>query len=81
MDQDEVEVNDISERIIGCAFRVMNTLGVGFLEKVYENGLAHGLRTAGLRVTQQQAISVSYNGINVGIIRPIYWSGAWLWLN
>jgi GxxExxY protein len=66
MDQDEVVVNQISERIIGCAFRVMNTLGTGFLEKVYENALAHELRTAGLRVTQQQAISVSYNGTNVG---------------
>ena len=29
----------ISERIIGCAFRVANTLGPGFLEKVYENAL------------------------------------------
>jgi len=66
MDQDEVMVNQISERIIGCAFRVMNTLGIGFLEKVYENALAHELRTAGLRITQQQAISVGYNGINVG---------------
>ena len=66
MDQDEVMVNQISERIIGCAFRVMNTLGIGFLEKVYENALAHELRTASLRVTQQQAISVSYNGINLG---------------
>ena len=66
MDQDEVVVNQISERIIGCAFRVMNTLGIGFLEKVYENALAHELRTAGLRVTQQHAISVTYNGINVG---------------
>ena len=66
MDQDEAVVNQISERIIGCAFRVMNTLGVGFLEKVYENALALELRTTALRVTQQQAISVSYNGINAG---------------
>ncbi len=29
--------NETSERIIGCAFQVMNTLGCGFLEKVYEN--------------------------------------------
>lgn len=81
MDRDEVVVNQISERIIGCAFRVMNTLGIGFLEKVYENALAHELRTAGLRVTQQQAISVGYNGITSGITRPICWSRARLWLN
>jgi len=34
--------------------------------RLSRKGLAHELRTAGLRVTQQQAISVSYNGINVG---------------
>jgi len=66
VDQDELVLNWISERIIGCAFRVMNTLGVGFLEKVYENALVHELRTAGLRVSQQHEISVRYNGVNVG---------------
>jgi len=59
-------MNQVSERIIGCAFLVMNRLGIGFLEKVYENPLAHELCTAGLRVTQQHAISVTYNGVNVG---------------
>jgi GxxExxY protein len=44
MYQDEIVTNQISERIIGCAFRVMNTLGSGFLEKVHENALAHELR-------------------------------------
>lgn len=34
----------ITETIIGCAFKVQNTLGTGFLEKVYENALAHELR-------------------------------------
>jgi GxxExxY protein len=28
---------EVTERIIGCAMKVSNTLGVGFLEKVYEN--------------------------------------------
>jgi GxxExxY protein len=37
----ESDVNKITEKIIGCAFRVANTLGAGFLEKVYENALAH----------------------------------------
>ncbi|MEZ6137533.1 MAG: GxxExxY protein [Pirellulaceae bacterium] len=31
------ELNALTEKIIGCAFRVSNTLGSGFLEKVYEN--------------------------------------------
>ena len=56
----------ITERIIGCAFRVMNTLGAGFLEKVYENALAQELREAGLQFCQQQAVTVRYHNVIVG---------------
>ena len=59
-------LNAISERIIGCAFTVANTLGVGFLEKVYENALAIELREAGLTVSQQYPMTVRYNGTPVG---------------
>lgn len=37
----EAELNKVSETIIGCAYAVGNALGNGFLEKVYENALAH----------------------------------------
>ncbi len=40
----------ITEKAIGCAYRVSNTLGVGFVEKVYENALAIELEQAGLEV-------------------------------
>jgi GxxExxY protein len=60
-----MEVNNITERIIGCAFTVSNALGCGFLEKVYENALAHELRKMGLKVTQQYPIKVYYDGIVV----------------
>ena len=53
--------------IIGRAFVVLNTLGVGFLEKVYENALGHELRKAGLSVCQQYNIRVSYDGVIVGV--------------
>lgn len=56
----------LTERIIACAFRVANALGPGFLEKVYENALAHELRKAGFDVMQQQGIEVHYDGILVG---------------
>ena len=56
----------VSERIIGCAFTVANTLGVGFFEKVYENALAHELRKAGIIVLQQHGIAVVYDGVVVG---------------
>jgi len=41
---DETDLKLLSEIIIGSAFAVLNTLGAGFLEKVYENALAHELR-------------------------------------
>lgn len=59
-------LNQISERILGCAFAVSNGLGSGFLEKVYENALAHELRKAGLSVVQQHAIAARYDGVVVG---------------
>lgn len=60
------ELNEITERIIGCAYAVGNTLGSGFLEKVYENALAHELGKAGLRIQQQKELLVYYDGIVVG---------------
>ena len=66
MHTDDTGVNQLSERVIGCAFRVLNTLGCGFLEKVYENALAHELRKVGLAVVQQHGITVHYDGIVVG---------------
>lgn len=62
----EMPSAELTEKIIGCAYKVSNTLGCGFLEKVYENSLAHELRKSGFRVTQQQKIDVVYDGIVVG---------------
>ena len=56
----------LTQRVIGSAFTVYNTLGYGFLEKVYENALVHELRKAGLHITQQKPFPVFYDGINVG---------------
>ena len=58
MNADERRFDSITEKIIGCAFAVSNELGIGFLEKVYENGLAHRLRKLGLEVRQQSPIKV-----------------------
>jgi GxxExxY protein len=53
-----MELSEITKKIIGCAYKVSNGLGSGFLEKVYENALAHELRKAGLSVRQQYPIVV-----------------------
>jgi GxxExxY protein len=58
MNADEIhkrrhELDGVTEKIIGCIYRVSNTLGSGFLEKVYENALAIELRKSGLKAQQQ----------------------------
>jgi len=61
-----MNADEITEKIIGAAFAVSNTLGAGFLEKVYENALAYELRQLGLKVEQQKALKVHYKGVLVG---------------
>jgi GxxExxY protein len=61
------EINKITEIIIGCAYKVSNTLGSGFLEKVYENAFAYELTQAGLKVGQQYPLQVNYEGVVVGV--------------
>ena len=63
---DKGDLNRLSERIIGCAFAVANTLGPGFLEKVYENALTLELRSYRIAVVQQRGIVVMYRGSIVG---------------
>ena len=61
-----MEVNEITEKIIGCLYQVSNSLGCGFLEKVYENASGIAIVKAGLRVQQQFPIQVRYEGVVVG---------------
>jgi GxxExxY protein len=59
-------LNDLSGQVIGRAFEVLNTLGAGFLEKVYENALAYELRAGGFRIVQQSSMTVHYKGVVIG---------------
>lgn len=63
---DKDQINTITEKIIGCAFKVSNTLGTGFLESVYENALMIEIRKTDLMVEQQKPIKVLYEGEIVG---------------
>jgi len=57
---------EITSVIINAFYLVYNTLGYGFLEKVYENALLHELRKRGLQVEQQVPIKVIFDGVIVG---------------
>jgi len=58
--QELEKLNKHTESIIGCAFRVSNQLGPGFLEKVYENALVLELAKSGLKYEQQVPLKVNY---------------------
>jgi GxxExxY protein len=60
------EINELTELIINAAYKVGNTLGLGFLEKVYENSLAYELYLTNLDVKQQYSIDVKYKGMITG---------------
>ncbi len=57
---------DITEKIIKAAYTVHNTLGFGFLEKVYQNALEIELRQMGLKRESQKPITVYYKDEVVG---------------
>ena len=67
MDANEREcMNRLIERVVGAVYEVANTLGAGFLEKVYERALVAELRVRGIRAEAQVPLRVTYKGENVG---------------
>ena len=57
---------ELTSQIIKAFYDVYNTLGYGFLERVYENALVIELRKQGLKVVPQAKIEVQYDGHVVG---------------
>ena len=56
----------LTRSIIGCAFEVINELGSGFLESVYEKAMMIALSDAGLSVQSQKPVKVLFRGKPVG---------------
>jgi len=63
---EELLYKELSGKIIPAAYKVYNTLGAGFLEKVYENALLYELRKQGINVESQVSINVYYEDMVVG---------------
>ena len=61
---------DISKQIIGASMKVLNTLRPGLDEKLYENALVIELQKQGLKVDQQKAYPVHYDGHLIGSLIP-----------
>ncbi|MBT8128701.1 MAG: GxxExxY protein [Gammaproteobacteria bacterium] len=58
--------DELSKRVIGCAYEVSNTLGAGFFERVYEKALCIELDKTGLGYVCQKPVLVEYKGYFVG---------------
>lgn len=61
-----MEYSELTENIIGCAYRVYNKMGFGFLESVYEKCMLIELRKTGLNAESQKPITVYYEDQIVG---------------
>ena len=61
-----MEKQDITHKIIGCAYTVFNTLGFGFLESIYHKALLIELQKSGLKAESEKALKVYYNDISIG---------------
>src|SRR5271170_534353 len=62
----EDEHGCLTEKVLGAVFEVSNTLGAGFLEKVYERALLKELGIRGIRAVSQASFPVIYKGQCVG---------------
>jgi len=60
------QLNELTNRIIKCFYKVYNTLGYGFLEKVYEKALFIELNKIELKVETQKPIKVYYDKQVIG---------------
>lgn len=61
-----MKYKELTNNIINAAYTVHNTLGFGFLEKVYQNALIIELRERDVKVEPEKPIKVLYNGQVVG---------------
>ena len=66
MNADKDRLDSLTERVLGAVFEVTNTLGAGFLEKVYQRALLRELVLRGIRATAEASFSVTYKGQSVG---------------
>ena len=70
MSEQSVLLKQEVHKIVGCAMEIINTLGHGFHEKIYENALAVDFRLSKLPFQQQPEFPVVYKTIKVGKYIP-----------
>ena len=66
MNADETFLDGLTAKVLSAVFEVSNTLGAGFLEKVYQRALLRELSLRGIRATAEASFRVVYKGRAVG---------------
>jgi len=70
MNTDEHRLSELTFALNGCAMDVLNKVGHGFHEKIYENALAVAFKNRGISFEQQKSFDVLYENQKVGIFIP-----------
>ena len=70
MDTNKLLLKDEVFQIVGCAMEVLNEVGHGLNEKIYENSLTVEFKIRGIRFDQQRRFEVLYKGCHVGEFIP-----------
>jgi GxxExxY protein len=60
-----MEINEITRKIMSCAYTVHTELGPGLLESAYRRCLAHSMRLAGLNVIEELALPITFKGLEI----------------
>jgi GxxExxY protein len=60
-----MEINELTERVIGACIEIHKTLGPGLLESAYEECLCHELRLARMEFERQRPLPVGYKGVKL----------------
>ena len=74
------ELDSLTERVQGAVFEVTNTLGAGFLEKVYQRALLRELGLRGIRAVAEASFTVTYKGhlpestLRISSSKTCWWS-------
>lgn len=66
MPEEDYKYKDVTEKIIGCAMKVYNTLGNGFQEVIYQRALGMELERAGLKFQRELEMPIHYEGEQIG---------------
>lgn len=65
----QIEQDPITQRIIACCFEVHNSLGPGFIEKIYHNALKKALDNRSIPYESEREFEVYFDGKKVGTFR------------